>query len=692
MNDFQFLKEEISNKNFNKRIFYARNANKYIPYIANYILKDENSEEVLTEYSKTFLNFLKYLGKENIYQNYQQQINNNNNISNKENQDIEDEKNSQYNKSISLLLKCFFEKFFISEDEILTETAINNMKELLLELHNYSLIKNEMEKCLNNISINISTNENKDINDENEVFFLIFSLLYPIIENNEQKIDNYCNKFKTILKNNNQLKKKRLIIQNITNIIPFIKKAIDNIKENTNKNDDNNNNQNIKGNIFIIKEILFALNNIMDDKHLIISEGMNYLCEIIIIYTIKNITDIILFYDEYSNILSNQEINTIVDNFLAKLENFINNESVLNISLTWRIKVAYIENICRLNKLILKHNPNYFNDYFSFVCQKILEKNNNNEIDLTIAVLNHVEYFIPKITTFIKIFNNMSITESNTYVHSGLGKALNKIINSQQLYELNISNLNDIISDIFNIIQHLIEKEKFEVKYHLFSSFEFDFFNLISNDNYKIIILNKTFKILILAFETINEWRIRYNIYNKTEKFLSNEENFLKILTLYEKDKNNNNEIVEIINNLRYLIQLFFKDKANIIRINCLTLINNLINLQKKNNIKNESWLIRIKEELIKYQISLFCKSYNLEENENIINNITTLEINKNYSMKLFFLDSVKTFINLYSKNEKNIIKDIVGLIKNDKKYSKENIANNKINNDVEAILGQLIE
>ena len=188
MDDFQFLKEEISNKNFNKRIFYARNANKYIdlmtidifvdkyiPYIANYILKDENSEEVLTEYSKTFLNFLKYLGKENIYQNYQQQINNNN-INNKENQDIEDEKNSQYNKSISLLLKCFFEKFFISEDEILTETAINNMKELLLELHNYSLIKNEMEKCLNNISINISRNENKDIN-------LIFSkvLLYYLI-------------------------------------------------------------------------------------------------------------------------------------------------------------------------------------------------------------------------------------------------------------------------------------------------------------------------------------------------------------------------------------------------------------------------------------------------------------------------------------------------------------------------------
>jgi hypothetical protein len=561
------------------------------------------------------------------------------------------------------------------------------MKELLLELENYSLIKNEIEKSLNNITKNISANDNKDINDENEVFFLIFSLLYPIIENNEQRIEQYCNKFKMILKNNNQLK--RLIIQNITNIIPFIKKAIDNIKENS-SNDGNNNNQNIiNNNIYIIKEILSAFNNIMDDKHLIISEGMNYLCEIIIIYTIKNTTDIILFYDEYSNILSNQEINNIINNFITKLENFINNESILNISLTWRIKVAYIENICRLNKLILKHNPNYFNDYFSFICQRILEKNNNNEMDLTISVLNHVEYLIPKLPTFIKIFNTICLTESNIYVHSHLGKALNKIINSQQLYELNISNLNDIITDIFNIMQKLVEKEKFEIKYYLLSSFEFEFFKIISNENYKIIILNKTIKILILAFETINEWRIRYNIYIKIEQFLSNVENFLKILSLYEKVENNNNQIVEIINNFRYLIQLFFKDKANIIRINCLKLINNIINIQKDNNIKNELWLIRIKEELIKYQISLFCKNNNFEENENIINNITTLEINKNYSMKIFFLDSVKTFIHLYSKNDKNIIKDIVMLIKNEKKYSRNNIANNKINKDVEIILGQ---
>ena len=257
---------------------------------------------------------------------------------------------------------------------------------------------------------------------------------------------------------------------------------------------------------------------------------------------------------------------------------------------------------------------------------------------------------------------------------------------------MNRNNLNEIITEIFSIIKNIIEKEKFEVKYYLLSSFEFNFFNIIKNDNDKIIILKNTIKLLILAFETISEWRIRYNIYIKVEKFLSNQEHFLKIINLYENGKTNNKDIVDIINDLRDLIQLFFNDMANIIRINCLNLINNIIDIQKNNNINKESCLIRIKEELLKYQISLFCKNNNFEESENFINNITFLEINKNYSMKIFFLDSVKKFIHLYSKNEKNIIKDIVGLIENDKKYSKENIANDKMKKDVDFILNKLIE
>ena len=90
MDNFQFLKDELSNpKLFNKRIFYAKNANKYIelisidifidkylPYITNYVLNDENTEEVLTEYSKTFINFLKYLNNENTLNNYIQIKNN----------------------------------------------------------------------------------------------------------------------------------------------------------------------------------------------------------------------------------------------------------------------------------------------------------------------------------------------------------------------------------------------------------------------------------------------------------------------------------------------------------------------------------------------------------------------------------------------------------------------------------------
>ena len=708
MDDFQFLKEEITSPKFNKRIFYAKNAkkytelmsidlfvNNYIPFIANYIYNDENIEEVLTEYSKTFTEFLKYLGNEATFQNYSKININNNNESEKT------EENNKYNNSIALIIKCFFEKFFINEDEILKETTFNNIKDLFLELDKYILLKKEFENYLNIDKIFKDSNQN-EAGEDNKIIFSIFSLFYPLIIDDEQKITNYCNKFKLILKNNNQLKKKRLVIQNIFNIIPFIKKNIDKIKNDiSNENENNDKNNIINRNISLMKEIISSLNQIMDDKNLIVSVEMNYVCEIIVIYTIQNITDFILFYDEYNDILSNQEIESIINSFIVKLESFINNESILKITLTWRIKVAYIENICRLNRIILKNNPNYFNDYFPTTCQKILE-NNNKEPDLKISVLNHVDFIIPKLPTFIQIFKNMHSTEQNMYVRSNLAIALNKILNNPKFYESN-ENKNDfhsIVINIFNIIQNMIDKEKFDVKYYLLSTVEFDFFNIIKDDNFKIEILNKSIKLIIIVFEKVNEWRIRYSIYNKVETFLSNKDNFLKITNLFQQGKNMNinqnpnqeNKNIEMVNNLRNLIKLFFNDKANIIRTNCLNLIDNIISMQKDNNIQNDLWIIRIQDELLKYQFSLFSKNNNFEEGENFINDIISLNINKNYCIKIFFLESIKKFIHLYSNIEKNIIKEIVGLIKNDKKYSNENVANNKIMKDIELILKKLNE
>jgi hypothetical protein len=707
MDDFQFLKEEITSPKFNKRIFYAKNAkkyielmsidlfvNNYIPFITNYIYNDENIEEVLTEYSKTFTEFLKYLGNETTFQNYSK-INSDNNESDKT------EENTKYNNSIVLIIKCFFEKFFINEDEILKETTFNNIKELFLELDNYILLKKEFENYLNINKINKDSNQS-ETGEDNKIIFSIFSLLYPLIIDDEQKITNYCNKFKLILKNNNQLKKKRLVIQNIFNIIPFMKNSIDKIKNDTSNESENNDKNNIiNRNINLMKEIISSLNHIMDDKNLIVKVEMNYVCEIIVIYTIQNITDFILFYDEYNDIFSNQEIESIINSFIVKLENFINNESILKITLTWRIKVAYIENICRLNKIIMKNSPNYYNDYFSTICQKILE-NNNKEPDLKISVLNHIDFLIPKLPTFIQIFKNINSTEQNMYVRSNLAIALNKILNNPKFYELNENN-NDFHSkviNIFNIIQNMLDKEKFDVKYNLLSTVEFDFFNIIKDDNFKVEILNKSIKLIIIVFEKVNEWRIRYSIYNKVETFLSNKDNFLKITNLYQQGNNMNinqnpnqeNINVEMVKNLRNLIKLFFNDKANIIRTNCLNLIDNIISMQKDNNIQNDLWIIRIQDELLKYQFSLFSKNNNFEEGENFINNIISLNVNKNYYIKIFFLESIKKFIHLYSNIEKNIIKEIVGLIKNDKQYSNENVANGKIMKDIELILEKLNE
>ena len=696
MEDLQILKDEISNNKFNKRIFYAKNAlrytdimplnyfvNNYIPFITNYIFNEENVEEVLTEYSNTFVYFLKFLGKNENYMNYE---------ANKDKDKMLEDNNS-YNNSINLILHCFFEKMLINEDEILKETTINNIKEILLNLDEFPLLKNEFENILHNLKIlNNENDENKDIiNDENEINILFFSLLYPFIITDQKNVENFCNKFSINISGNPYRRKKRLLIQNIINIIPFIKKSINNFSD-----EDKNNNENYlkisQINIYLLKEIISALSKIMDEKNLIISVGMNYLCEIILTYTIKNTTDIILFYDEYNKYLSNNEIDLIINNFISKLENFINNETTLKVNLTWRVKVAYVENICKLKKFIDNHNQKYFNEYYSQFCESILN-GNNIEPDLKIAVLKNIEVLIPSIDRFIQIFNNMILMERNKYILSSLGIALNRIMNNKTFYELynNNENLSNIFGQIFQFINNLINNDNFEVKYHVLSSFDFCFFNFINNDKEKISLLNESLKLYILVFQKINEWRIRYNLFEKFKNFILEKDNILKIFSfiyLLKNNPENENNILELINNIRNLFHLFFLDKANIIRMNSLELINNIITFQKDNKISEEIHLIRIKEELIKYQVSIFSK--NSISEENIINNLNLLDINKTYCMKLFFLESVKKFINLYPPHEKNIINDILKLIKNESKYSKENIANNKINSDIDIIIGNL--
>ena len=696
MEDLQILKDEISNNKFNKRIFYAKNAlrytdimplnyfvDNYIPFITNYIFNEENVEEVLTEYSNTFLYFLKFLGKNENYMNYE---------ANKDKDKMLEDNNS-YNNSINLILHCFFEKMLINEDEILKETTINNIKEILLNLDEFPLLKNEFENILHNLKIlNNENDENKDIiNDENEINILFFSLLYPFIITDQKNVENFCNKFSINISGNPYRRKKRLLIQNIINIIPFIKKSINNFSD-----EDKNNNENYlkmnQINIYLLKEIISALSKIMDEKNLIISVGMNYLCEIILTYTIKNTTDIILFYDEYNKYLSNNEIDLIINNFISKLENFINNETTLKVNLTWRVKVAYVENICKLKKFIDNHNQKYFNEYYSQFCESILN-GNNIEPDLKIAVLKNIEVLIPSIDRFIQIFNNMILMERNKYILSSLGIALNKIMNNKTFYELynNNENLSNIFGQFFQFINNLINNDNFEVKYHVLSSFDFCFFNFINNDKEKISLLNESLKLYILVFQKINEWRIRFNLFEKLKNFILEKDNILKIFSFIYLLKNkpeNENNILELINNIRNLFHLFFLDKANIIRMNSLELINNIITFQKDNKISEEIHLIRIKEELIKYQVSIFSK--NSISEENIINNLNLLDINKTYCMKLFFLESVKKFINLYPPHEKNIINDILKLIKNESKYSKENIANNKINSDIDIIIGNL--
>ena len=696
MEDLQILKDEISNNKFNKRIFYAKNAlrytdimplnyfvDNYIPFITNYIFNEENVEEVLTEYSNTFVYFLKFLGKNENYMNYE---------ANKDKDKMLEDNNS-YNNSINLILHCFFEKMLINEDEILKETTINNIKEILLNLDEFPLLKNEFENILHNLKIlNNENDENKDIiNDENEINILFFSLLYPFIITDQKNVENFCNKFSINISGNPYRRKKRLLIQNIINIIPFIKKSINNFSD-----EDKNNNENYlkmnQINIYLLKEIISALSKIMDEKNLIISVGMNYLCEIILTYTIKNTTDIILFYDEYNKYLSNNEIDLIINNFISKLENFINNETTLKVNLTWRVKVAYVENICKLKKFIDNHNQKYFNEYYSQFCESILN-GNNIEPDLKIAVLKNIEVLIPSIDRFIQIFNNMILMERNKYILSSLGIALNKIMNNKTFYELynNNENLSNIFGQIFQFINTLINNDNFEVKYHVLSSFDFCFFNFINNDKEKISLLNESLKLYILVFQKINEWRIRFNLFEKFKNFILEKDNILKIFSfiyLLKNNPENENNILELINNIRNLFHLFFLDKANIIRMNSLELINNIITFQKDNKISEEIHLIRIKEELIKYQVSIFSK--NSISEENIINNLNLLDINKTYCMKLFFLESVKKFINLYPPHEKNIINDILKLIKNESKYSKENIANNKINSDIDIIIGNL--
>ena len=117
----------------------------------------------------------------------------------------------------------------------------------------------------------------------------------------------------------------------------------------------------------------------------------------------------------------------------------------------------------------------------------------------------------------------------------------------------------------------------------------------MENDNEKILLLNESMKLYIYVFQKINEWRIRYNLFEKLKNFISEKDNILKIFSFYNLIKTNPEKekiILELINNIRNLFHLFFLDKANIIRMNSLELINNIISFQKDNKVNNGIYLI----------------------------------------------------------------------------------------------------
>ena len=674
MDKLNFLKEEISSINFNKRIFYAQKAqqypeimpfnlfiNDYIPYITDYILSKENTEEVLTEYSITFIKFIVF-------------------IENKKNEQksSNESDNYIYKNDMSLITKCFFEKFFNSEDEILKETSMDNLNNLLLDINKYTLLKSELKYYLDNNIINSE--------DIDETLCMIYGYLFPLLENDKEELNIYCNKMKAILKNNNQLKYKRTLTQNIINILPFLKKSLQ---------EDENNKSNI---IYFIKELFSTLNDILEDKSLLNKAINNYLCESIIIYTIKNNTDLILFYDE-NKLLADTDIDKLINNFIVKLEKIVDVDSIY----PWRIKVAFIENICRIEKNILAVDSNYFDNYFYNICKNILQNNymynnninNSSESELKILVLNHFEYYIKQLNSFISIYNYIFQKENNIYVRSTLAKTMNKILNSKKFYETFLNRggnemIKGLIQDIFKILKKMQANEIYEVKYNLLSSIDFSFFNFLlkveNSIDISIIIFKNKIKFILTVFETISEWRIRNNILTKFGKFLSNEENLQALLTL-----ENNSEKRELINDIKYLLKLFFCDKANIIRNNCMKLIQKIFDIQKnKEIITNDNILLSVKD-LIKMQCSLIMNN-NLLIGDNNKNrgNINASDIIKNYHMKLFFLESVKIFFDLYSNEDKILLKEIIEVIKNDNKYQKNNISNTKIDNESNFILNKI--
>ena len=683
MDKLNFLKEEISSINFNKRIFYAKKAqqypeimtfnifiNDYIPYITDYILSKENTEEVLTEYSITFIKFIIFIENQKNEQKSNDETNNN-----------------AYNNCISLIIKCFFEKFLNSEDEILKETSLNNLNNLLLDINKYSLVKEDLKQYLEKSIINSE--------DIDETLCMIYGYLYLLLENDKDKLNIYCNKMKTILKNNNQLKYKRTLTQNIINILPFLKKSLQ---------EDENNKSNV---IYFIKELFSTLNDILEDKSLLNNVNNNYLCESIIVYTIKNNTDLILFYDN-NKLLSDNDIDKFSNYFITKLEKFVNVDS----SYPWRIKAAFIENICRIEKKILAIDNNYFNGSFLNLCKNILQNNyiytnntntnNNNESELKISVLNHFEFYIKELNSFISIFNYIFQKENNIYVRSTLAKTMNKILNNKKFYEtfLNYDKDNDnndnndkikgLIQDIFKILKKMQTNEIFEVKYNLLSTIDFSFFNILlkieKSIDINILVFKNKIKFILGIFETITEWRIRNNIFKKLEKFLLNEQN-LQILFSLENDLDKK----EIINDIKYLLKLFFCDKANIIRNNSTELVKKLLNIQKnKEIIPNDNLLLSVKD-ILKMQCSLIMNnSLIILNNSQNRGNINASDIIKNYHMKVFFLDSIKLFFDLYSNEDKMLLKEIIEVIKNDNKYQKNNISNKKIEDESNFILNKI--
>lgn len=520
LTESNFFIDEFKNKNYNTRIFYISRLthicsllsenqvhSTFIPFLNSLLTKFENTAEVFTAYARSYEQLIIFIIEHSTIQSNQNVI----------------------KESLTTLINGYFTHLLKNEDDITQATALTCFTRLI----DYAYDK----QCQILIDIFISYILNFTCDNNSKILYsmsVVLPYFYKIISSDEV-MQKYQKCIESILSPNVYYPFKRNLLENLSNIIPYL------------------NNEKHASLLSYINDICINIPNKEQNEFILINI-------IIMSYKLINVNPL-----QYKPLLS-----IMLDK--------INISTLVQLSL--RLNQTFIEFIDNVQPIIKSH-PNYLK-YIIFTLKDNAIK---SDPEVKIAMLTNIDKWIDKTqltlmqgecefsNMIIQIFQTVTVSDPNKNVRKALSKVLtrvlDKLISLSNLLTLSTSNelaFNDIYTKLLN-------DTVFEVKYEVVKHMNLNVFNF------------KYLYDVVISQTCINDtyWRIRL-------------ETLKNIFEMIKDMIRSNVYINEYRKQLLTLLKCFYKDKASDVRELTLEVIKYILdnsNRQFKVDLMGDFWSIQ---------------------------------------------------------------------------------------------------